>query len=494
MRFIIMLTTMLVLALGQLTSPPLVRAQAEAVAVGGMAISGVIEQLSDLARQLESSARTLLEQGNNALAQQQMLLSGIIQGLVTQLETTYADSLQKTFEEIGTAEYNAAADLLRAVDLVQKLETKTAADIQATIYSLQGAANQLLNKIPLVKRYPVFYGVSARDLLTNPGESPADIEILGFLLADAKLKFKKPVVHVAGLKLPDQNISVRDDRILLQLPSDVKNRIEFGNLPCSPRKTFPMRMQVFFGKTRGIWPIMWTGEDDATFTANALPGADLFTISVTVEGIRRTNSTRQESYSSRSGQVTFQCEETRNAAAVVNLPEGAREIQCNSEWIETSNTSGRSQNCTVGGTVVSATGSITGRNRECYIVGDVVRGLTFGIVNRRSVCNCPGGGHGSLRVFGTYKVTVDTVSNEKYELNPPVTMTGVHAFATLPSDSSFSASMIMVDIKRQRCSEIFDRFVIAVPDNPNLGINHTSENGIFKATYRLGQLTIDRLN
>jgi len=88
MRFIIMLTTMLVLALGQLTSPPLVRAQAEAVAVGGMAISGVIEQLSDLARQLESSARTLLEQGNNALAQQQMLLSGIIQGLVTQLETT----------------------------------------------------------------------------------------------------------------------------------------------------------------------------------------------------------------------------------------------------------------------------------------------------------------------------------------------------------------------------------------------------------------------
>ncbi len=74
-------------------------AQVTAAATIGSVVGGVRE----LIKELENSAQSLIEQGNNAAAQQQMLLSGILTKLLDQLLVNYGTALDKTVSTRSTA-------------------------------------------------------------------------------------------------------------------------------------------------------------------------------------------------------------------------------------------------------------------------------------------------------------------------------------------------------------------------------------------------------
>ena len=78
------------------------------------------------------------------------------------------------------------------------------------------------------------------------------------------------------------------------------------------------------------------------------------------------------------------CGETSPSSASVAIPNDAYEVQARCEWVETDGLKGQPCSAVVEGGTVKATGSIVGRDREW-------------------TGNCPGGGHGKLKVSGSYK-------------------------------------------------------------------------------------------
>src|SRR5690606_11804892 len=115
-----------------------------------MTVGAFVQGMNTMIAQLEASARALLEQGNNALAQQQMLLAGILRGTVSQVSAAYVDSMGATAKEVGVAEQNLFNDLLASVGEIDKVRESAGQDVRASMYKAQSASNQILNRLPLV--------------------------------------------------------------------------------------------------------------------------------------------------------------------------------------------------------------------------------------------------------------------------------------------------------------------------------------------------------
>jgi hypothetical protein len=451
-------------------------------ALSAVTIASFLQGLTEVIQQLETSAHSLIDQGNIALGQQQMLLAGILQQTLQQISATYAGALNTTFGQLSIAEQNTFSQLYDTINKTKDLEKDTASDVQAIVYQTQGAANQLLDRLPFTNKYPVFYGASVRDLTTSPGQQPSDIEFLGFHWIDPQIG-KNPVVTVAGDLVPANLVSIREDRLEVQIPDVTKQKIGFGNQPCDPRKTFPMEVKVFGGVRRGIWPISWTSQREYDFNANALPGPQLYTLKVTYSGARQTQALQTQNYTQKSGYVAMGCEETTSTSVRFQAPANAQEIQCSASWVDAVAVKNSSQNCAVGGTVVTATGSITGRDRQCYVIG--------GLFGRKNGCNCPGGGHGWLQISGTYKVPTTTIE----QINNAVVGTytipqGSGASVALPADTSVTVKAIDVQISRKSCQKQYDDIGINAPALPLQHVDQNSENGSFKSSYWNGQLTV----
>ncbi|KSV76035.1 hypothetical protein N185_16435 [Sinorhizobium sp. GW3] len=442
--------------------------------LAGGTIGGFLDGLRATVKQLEDSAHSLIDHGNVALAQQQMLLAGILTKTIDQISAAYADNLDRTFSQISQAEQNTFSALADQVDQISSLEQSTNADIQAGIYKVQGAANQLVDRLPLTKKFPIFYGVTVRDLSPDNGQQPADIEILGIHLSDPELERKAPIIKVAGEALPASSLSVQEDRIAVQIPEAVKQKVGFGNSPCNPRETFPIELEVFYSITRGYWPIRWRAERSMKFNANALPGAQFYDVKLTYSATKDTTSLVDQSYGLRSGYKNMGCEETTSAAVRFEAPSNATEIQCATAWVETSNVGSSSDNCAIGGTVVTATGSMRGRNKDCAL----------------GICNCPGGGHGYLQLSGSYRVPATSTSVLK---DVPVGTYSMKEGQSLPVSMVLAADLreVRVDaaISRRACSAQLDHIGIAV-SSPASRHQQGSDNGRFEAMLWHGQMTI----
>ncbi|WP_156384837.1 hypothetical protein [Rhizobium sp. Leaf453] len=454
-------------------------AQGLAGSLAGGSVGSFLEGLRATVKQIEDSAHSLIDHGNIAAAQQQMLLAGILKQTIEQIAAAYADSLGKTFSQISQAEQNTFTALADQVDQLSALENATNQDIQASIYRVQGAANQLVDRLPFTKHFPIFYGVTVRDLSPDNGQQPADLEVLGLHLSDPELDRKLPVVKVAGETLPSESLSVQEDRIAIQIPDKVKQKIGFGNGPCNPRSTFPIELEVFYSIPRGLWPIKWNAEKSMKFNANALPGAQFYDVRLTYNGTKTTTSLVDQSYSLRSGYKNMGCEETTSASARFEAPANATEIQCNTAWVDSSNVGSSSDNCAIGGTVVTATGSMRGRNRDC---------IGGGLVPK--VCNCPGGGHGYLQLSGTYKVPSTTNSELKEVAIGTYTFREGNSLpVSLSLDSQVRNPQVDATISRRACSTSLDHIRISIT-SPTLRYQQGSDNGRFEALLWNGQITI----
>ncbi len=445
-----------------------------AAPVAAMTIGAFLDGLKSLVQQLEQSASSLLAQGNNSLAQQQLILAGTIKQTIDQVSSAYGGALDKTFGELNTAEMNTFNDLASTVNQLTHLEDKTSGDVQKLIYKTQGAANQLLDRLPLSKRFPVFYGASVRDLMADPSQSPSDVELLGFGFTDSRLNFKKPIVKVESKAVADNFVSVQNDRVQIQIPDNIKKQVGFSSSPCNPRQTFGMDIEVFYSGSSFFG--LFHPEQSTSFHVNALAGSQLYTLAVAYSGVRTHTNRVAQPFSASSGSVNVGCEQGGSTSVSYTLPADASEINCTAGWINTDKLKSQNQTaCAVTGQVATASGTVYGIDKQCFVA-----------------CNCPGGGHGNLQIAGSYKVPVSTTSNVA---NAPVgsyVLSHGNVTAVLPSDAAVAIKSISISISKRGCPTVADTISIAMPANPLQAVAQTSANGGFVATYRQNQVSVSK--
>jgi hypothetical protein len=99
-------------------------AQAPEIIAGGASLTGLISGLKGLAKQIEDSGHSLIEHGNAALGQQQVLMASTLNATISQFEQAYKSSLTLTFDEVDVQTQNAYKELDKTVKNADKIRTR----------------------------------------------------------------------------------------------------------------------------------------------------------------------------------------------------------------------------------------------------------------------------------------------------------------------------------------------------------------------------------
>lgn len=434
-----------------------------------LTIGDFIRSMQTFVQTLESSARSLLDQGNNVAAQQQLLLAGTLKGTIAQLQQAYNDSMSKTFDKLDVAQGNAFKQLQMALADASKLENRSTTDLNQIVKNTQDAANQLMDRMPLTDKSPVYFGIQTKDVLSNFDPNPYDIRITGYHLVDPRLGNKQPTIDVTvadkTYRVAPDRLSVQFNRIDISLPNDLRDAIRIDNQPCDPMRLFHVAGTIYY---LGGW---FNTNQHVDFAANVLPGARLYSIRVVSDGTRTASAPVQLPFSNTSGEIQVGCENSASTTVQWNAPDGASQIAPQSVWYDTDNLKGQSSNAVASGPVASATGTVSGRDKQCVL----------------GVCNCPGGGHGKLRLFGTYVVS-QTVTSPFHDERQVTHVNPTHI--SIPNDGLLKFNTVDLEITRQGCSKVFDTIHFAASSDPNRIIQATSTNGYFSATLQPGQVDV----
>lgn len=463
---------------GRSITPSAVSEQAASAAVA-LTLSQAISSIEGLVRQLEQSARSLIEQGNTALAQQQMTLAGAIRAMITQLEKAYADSLQKTADQLTTVEKNVRDDLLRISRDLQDSIKLGSSELQSRIYQTQTTANQLFDKsLPLTSRAPLLYGFQTRDILGAFESSPADIEVLGYLLADPDLKYRKPDVQVEGQPISADNVTVQEGRVQIRLSEPLKQSIRLGSQPCSPIRPFRVSLRSYYlakgGWFSGMWRMLGSAAT-ADLSAQVSPGTRAYDVLIQLDGTRSEDAVRDHTFDNASAQVNFGCGESRSALATWTVPKGSTDVNITKcEWRNHNNAKGLSATPAIGGLTATCNGGITGLDNN--------RG-PFGVD-----LGCPGGGHGEVYLAGTYKLSEHVTSPFVHKNTS--TLIGADVNFTIPTETGLTWKTLKVEVRRKQCGEVLDEATIEMPSGNNERKQQTSKNGLFSITWQQSTLTV----
>jgi hypothetical protein len=430
---------------------------------------------------LEASAHSLLEQGNAIAAQQQLLLAGTLQGTIRQLQEAYKGSMDKTFDGLETQQGNAFKRLQLTLQDASKLENRTASDLNQIVTNTQDAANQLMDRMPLTDKSPVYFGVQTRDVLASFDPQPNDIVISGYHLVDQRLGNKKPDIQIAVAgktynisKDHPEDIAVQFNKIQITLPEDLKKAIRIDNLPCEPMRLFHLTGTVYYKSPVAYGLVNLDRTFD--FNANVSPGERLYAMKVFIDGARTALQPVQSDFSVASGEQQVDCDASTSTAIQWSGPAEAKQINPRSEWINTNNVRENNSTPASTGTTATASGTIYGLHKQC------------GPFN---ICNCPGGGHGNLHLFGTY--VVDKLQTTPFHDERSV----VHVNPThisIPSETVLALTSVDIQITRKGCAQVLDTIHIAVPADQNKVVQATSANGFFVATLQPGQIDVSTTN
>lgn len=459
---------------------------------GAVTVAFLVDGLKDLALQLEQTSRSLLQQGNTALAQQQMIAAGSLRSLATQLSDIYKGRLNDTASKIAIGQSNLALDANQILSQALVLEKATAADVKTTVYQIQGTVNQLMGRLPFVGSNPAFYGMLVHDVGSPFPKKGFDLELMGFNLTNKDRGFKRPLVFVGNDAVPDKNISVQEDRVQVLLPQAVKDKIGFRLDSCMPPRPFSVSMTVFFRSTKHFLLVPFGKDVESTFNAFALTEPDAVVATVLTSGVSRTEANQAMTFSQRGSYASVGCEEGQSGSAVANLSDKATEIACSAQWVDTRNIKNQTASCAVGGTNVTASGTISGRDRNCFVADIVSGGLLSRIVGKKTVCDCPGGGHATLVVSGTYKVPETKV--EPFQDTQGQLVRFLDNFdSSVPSGQAREVQAIDIRFRRPSCSKDLDIVQLKVPSDSTAVAKQTSQNGLFTATYRAQRLAVEKV-
>lgn len=537
-----------VLLLSILSSDTALRSQ---VAAGpALTLGLLIEELGGLVKSIETAARGLMEQGNTSLAQQQLLVAATLERTIKNVQTAYKDSLRDTHDKMSTEEKNVYDGLKSLADSVQGIEKQINGDLSDRVFQTQSAANQLLDRLPFASRSPILIGAKIKGFLNSYDQNDADIALLGYLLSDNLLGYKKPEVKINGETIPSQFIGAFYDRVNIQIPDALKQKIRFDNRPCEPRKTFHIEVAVHYLKP-WISLTKWGSENTVTLSMNSLSGRVLYDVRMRAAATRSFLVPEPAAFSNRSAYISVGCESSASTTVSWNIPKDAQQLNGSARWVNTDNLKQESANATPNGTTIVAQGTIVGLDTQGFIVK-----------------NCPGGGHGTLEVFGTYYL--DKQHQEPFEY--PQTSTLIndngHVNFSLPAEIALPASTsvaaingwwstvlnqpppqshggflgqvidniargqwqaqravaeaakaqaesaalqaaaaaiqnalkstldyhsISVEVYRKDCERLLDRIVLNVPTDPNQKAEATSQGGFFRANIWKGQVVVEKV-
>lgn len=446
---------------------PLNAAPAQA---GGLTVGQLLGGLKGLVSQLEESAASFLEQGNNYASQQQMLLAGTIQAAIDRIEKAYAKFLQSTYDAFTVTEMNTFSDLEKLLKDLDHAALGMGRNLDALVYKTQGGMNQILDRLPLIDRYPAYYGLRTLDLLRPVRTGPYDIEILGLLLTDPLLDFKKPRVVVAGTLLPDDFVSAQQDRILVELPPGLKQRLKLENKPCDPSRSFQVALTAYY-HDGSLWNRLnprYQGEE-VRLTGRALPGNPALAVDIRVEGERMREVPQTFTFEKESDSVSVGCEKSKSKSLSWTAPEGARQIDAKAKWVKTKRLKDKDTSVAVSGLTATVSGKIRGKDKELGI-------------------NCRGGGKGKLRLYGTY-VLNRTDSTAAAHQAQAVMTEGEAGFIT-PTAEGMKLKRLVIVLRRRGCNEVLDRVEIPLPPDLNQKVRQTSQRGLFEAHHQRGQITV----
>lgn len=458
---------------------------------GVVTVAFLIDGLKDLASQLEQAGRSLLQQGNTALAQQQMIAAGSLRSLANQLSDIYKGRLNDTASKIAIGQSNLAFDANQVITQAQQLEKSTASDVKTTAYQVQGAVNQLMGRLPFVGSNPAFYGMLVHDVGSPFAKKGFDVELMGFNLTSKDRGFKRPLVFVGNDAIPEKNISVQEDRVQVMLPAAIKEKIGFRQDHCSPPRPFSVSMTVLFRATKHFLLVPIGKDVESTFNAFALTEPDTVIATVLTSGVSRTEANKSMTFSQRGSYASVGCEEGQSGTAVANLSDKATEIACTAQWVDTSNIKNQTASCAVGGTNVTASGTVSGRDRNCFAADIISGGLLSRVVGKKTVCDCPGGGHATLVVSGTYKVPETKVEPFADTQGQPVRFLD-NFDSSIPSNQTREVQIVDIKFRRPSCDKDLDVVQLKLPTDSMAIGKQTSQNGLFSATYRAQRLIVER--
>jgi hypothetical protein len=132
-----------------------------------------------------------------------------------------------------------------------------------------------------------------------------------------------------------------------------------------------------------------------------------------------------------SGQVNFGCRESAHPSVSTNLPAGARGVNATAQWVNTSNVKGQDQQAIVTGSTVTASGTVTGLDRDW-------------------IGNCPGGGHGELILKGSYVIDQPKSPEPITKSVTAVFQAGVPLTFDLPTETDQSTDSCEITISTDK--------------------------------------------
>ena len=399
-----------------------------------------------------------------------MLLAGTIQAAIARIEKAYAESLQKTYDAFTVSEKNTFADLERLLKNLNQSALDMNQNVDSLVYKTQGSLNQLLDRLPLIDRYPVYYGLRTRDFLRPVQATPYDLEILGLLLADPKLNYRKPRVVVAGTLLNNDLVSAQQDRILVELPASLKQRLKLENKPCDPSKSFQVALTAFYhdGSIFSRINPFYKG-DEVRLTGRALAGNPVFAVDILMEGERSSKVAQRFTFEKESSSVSVGCEDSSSTSLSWEAPAGARQLDAKAKWVKTRRLKRESASAAVSGLVATASGRIRGKDKEFRI-------------------NCRGGGRGKLRLYGSY--VLDRNDSKAITHQAQAVMSSGEASFIVPQTEGIAFRRMIVVVRRRGCGTVLDRVDIPLPPDRNQKILQTSQQGLFEAEHQIGQIRI----
>jgi len=434
-------------------------------------IGELINLLNDRAQLIDTAGDASAKIQNIGLAQDQYLLHDIVKHSAEELRYIYGSSLNKPVNGIDAAKRDSLLGFSDQAFNLRYGDDKTVVD---DLYKLYSAANKVFDQVLGDGRHPIVYGMRVADL-ANPGEKTvADLEIFGFDLVTASVN-KIPTVTVDTRDAPPDMVSVKDDRLLVEIPQDTKARIHFGQLPCTVRDTFSVLVAVYATEPRGIWPFTWSTPAE-NFELHALPSSRIFELDVTYDYGKSRSSVLTEFYSRRSDQALAECGETVTASIKMAPPAGARDISCAASWVDTSGLKHVSQRCQIKDNSIEGDGAITGLDKVC---------------STPSQCTCPEYGNGWLQIDGSYKITEDGTENMigakvgRYSLP-------AESDVSIPIDVESGAKLghIGILVRRALCPAPYDHLDLFFPEGVADVVKGASKNAVFHATYSNGQMVV----
>jgi hypothetical protein len=438
-------------------------ASAQQVTVGS-----IVHSVGPLSQTLETLAIASLENAQTSKGYQQLLLAQTLQATTTRLSDAYSKDLNRPLRSLDEAQFESLthfATLLNELgDINEQTQSKTSELVDRTL----AVVHSVFDVLPTTNKPPVIFGVALPGVFTSNLQDPNDIVIYGYHLADSKEGSRKPEVSISGITLPPDAVTADFGKISIHLPLNLKRTIGYANTPCDPLKSFKVSLRVFYeaGYVTGL--VHWATDDQ--FSLSVPVPTQHYDLDVQASGIATVRTPQVLAFNNSSRYVSVDCEQTAVTSVNWQAPENARISDAHAEWVEVNNVTSQTQNVVIVGASTTATGSIRGLNKQCAIF---------------SICNCPGGGHGQLRVFGTY--TLDDPGLRSFTARQTL-RGGSSVQFKLPSPDTWTLNHLIIRVTKTNCATELDRF--EVDSNTTSTRQLTSVRGLFMGQIVGGVITV----